>query len=468
MSNANGSIGHLDRRGALKLLGGGAALVLLPGLTGCDARDLRSVSFTRPKTERVIGQGGWCWFHSPRASIGGGKVWLGSVVSGGHERDGDVEVIAFDTKTLREAERHVLGRTRPDDHAAPSVMMLSSGRPQVAWATHARTPWIEVGDVGRPLQRIQRPASLSEPGKGVSYASAHVVGGKRWLLYRGEKFSWNLLVSSDGGRTWSYRGLIIEPAKKEQTGRDQRPYIVAASDGSKLHIMVSDGNPTEYRGTSVRYITIGSDLRIRDNSGRWVGTVGTDPVPLSRVNRLFAGTAGRGGEITDTDGWVCDVQIIDNRPTAILSVRDPWPAGAAKVGTVRHRYLWARQRGDGSWTVDHMGWAGGELYRNQPDYTGLGSLDPTNAQRTVISTNVHPRTGSLLRSTRDGKVHFELWEGFRAAEKAWTWVPLTSNSAEDNIRPIVVAGGSAKVLVWMRGTYRHWTNYDTRIVARTF
>ena len=49
-----------------------------------------------------------------------------------------------------------------------------------------------------------------------------------------------------------------------------------------------------------------------------------------------------------------------------------------------------------------------------------------------------------------------------------TWVPLTSNSAEDNIRPIVVAGGSAKVLVWMRGTYRHWTNYDTRIVARTF
>lgn len=115
----NDRSGDVDRRGALKLLGGAAAFALFPTLTGCDARDLRSVNLGTPQSERVIGQGGWCWFHSPRAAIGGGKVWLGSVVSGGHERDGDVEVIAFDTKTLRVAERHVVGRTRPDDHAAP-------------------------------------------------------------------------------------------------------------------------------------------------------------------------------------------------------------------------------------------------------------------------------------------------------------------------------------------------------------
>jgi hypothetical protein len=115
-----------------------------------------------------------------------------------------------------------------------------------------------------------------------------------------------------------------------------------------------------------------------------------------------------------------------------------------------------------------MAWAGGELYGNQPDYSGLGSLDPTNAQRVVISTNVNPHSGAPLRSTRDNKVHYELWEGYRAAERAWTWVPLTRNSAEDNIRPILVAGEERKVLVWMCGTYRSWLDYDTRIVARTF
>jgi hypothetical protein len=461
MDAMNDRSGDVDRRGALKLLGGAAAFALFPTLTGCDARDLRSVNLGTPQSERVIGQGGWCWFHSPRAAIGGGKVWLGSVVSGGHERDGDVEVIAFDTKTLRVAERHVVGRTRPDDHAAPSVMMLSSGRPQVAWSTHTRTNWIEVGDVGRPLQRIQRPAALVEPGRGVSYASAHVVGGKRWLLYRGEKFSWNLLVSSDGGRTWAYRGLVVD------TAGGQRPYIIAASDGTQLHVMASDGNPTEYRGTSVSYFTVAGDFTIRDNLGARIGAVGSRPVQLASATRMFTGRAGS-TELADTDAWVCDVQFIARRPTAILSVRDPWPPGSAKVGQVRHRYLWARQRGDGSWTVEHMAWAGGELYGNQPDYSGLGSLDPTNAQRVVISTNVNPHSGAPLRSTRDNKVHYELWEGYRAAERAWTWVPLTRNSAEDNIRPILVAGEERKVLVWMCGTYRSWLDYDTRIVARTF
>lgn len=47
-------------------------------------------------------------------------------------------------------------------------------------------------------------------------------------------------------------------------------------------------------------------------------------------------------------------------------------------------------------------------------------------------------------------------------------MPLTRNSAEDNIRPILVAGEERKVLVWMCGTYRSWLDYDTRIVARTF
>jgi hypothetical protein len=452
----------MSRRGVLRLIGGGAALAVLPGLTACDDRDLKNLSLKSPKREAVIGQGGWCWFHSPRASIGSGKLWYGSVVSGGHPRDGDVEVTAVDLSRLTVAERYVVGHTKPDDHAAPSVMMLSSGRPQVAWSTHSQADWFEVGDAGKTLRRVVRPNTNIAPARRVSYTSAHVVGGARWMLYRGEKFSWNLMTSTDGGRTWGYRGLVVD------TSGGQRPYIVAASDGSRLHVMVTDGNPTEYRGTNVRYITVGSDYVIRNNEGAKVGVVGADPVKLSRVAKLLAGVAGPNGELTDTDGWICDVQIIDNRPTAILSLRDQWPAGSSKVGTQRHRYLWARQRGDGKWTIEHLAWAGSELYVGQPDYSGLGSLDPVNAQRVMVSTNVHPVTGVPLRSTRDNRIHWELWEGYRNDQGRWSWKARTANSTEDNLRPIIVANGTSKAMLWMRGTYRSWLDYDTRVVIRTY
>jgi len=109
---------------------------------------------------------------------------------------------------------------------------------------------------------------------------------------------------------------------------------------------------------------------------------------------------------------------------------------------------------------------GGELFGVQPDYAGLGSQDPSNPQRVVVSTNVHPVTGEPLVSAADAKVHFELFEGYRVAEGQWTWTALTSNSVEDNLRPVIVAGGTSKALAWMRGRYWSWTAFNTRLVVR--
>jgi hypothetical protein len=113
-----------------------------------------------------------------------------------------------------------------------------------------------------------------------------------------------------------------------------------------------------------------------------------------------------------------------------------------------------------------MGWAGGELFSRQPDYCGLAAQDPSDARRVVASTNVHPSTGAPLVSAADGKVHWELFEGYRVAEGTWSWTPLTADSVEDNLRPVIAAGGDHKALAWMRGKYWSWTDFDTRIVVR--
>ena len=93
-------------------------------------------------------------------------------------------------------------------------------------------------------------------------------------------------------------------------------------------------------------------------------------------------------------------------------------------------------------------------------------MDPSNPTRVVISTNVHPSTADPLVSATDGLVHWELFQGDRTGEGEWSWTPLTVDSVEDNIRPVIASGGAAKALAWMRGRYWTWTAFNTRIVVR--
>ena len=81
---------HPTRRQVLRGLGAAGAAVAVPGLLGgCKPTppplapdpSVRGLGFVGgPEVE--VGQGGWCWFQSPRASFGpGGVLWLGTSVS---------------------------------------------------------------------------------------------------------------------------------------------------------------------------------------------------------------------------------------------------------------------------------------------------------------------------------------------------------------------------------------------------
>lgn len=448
---------HIDRRTFLHTATT-AALALVGGGCGLDPSE-RAVAVGAPPGELVVGPGAWCWFQAPRAAIdAAGTLWVGSTQGAGAPSPGRVQVTEVDLAAWRVRRRVPLGHDRVDDHTSPSVLPLADGV-QVGWAPHRQASWLEVGRLGGPLQRIERPGALVAPGRGTSYVSAHVVAGERWVLYRGEGFTWHLLTSLDGER-WQHRGAVVHPDRP-----GQRPYLAAASDGARLHLVASDGNPTERPGSGVGCGSIDAELVVADGHGRPVGRVG-DHAPTPRaLTRLVEGRPGR-TEADDTDAWICQVAVVHRRPTAILSVRDPWPATGDRIGRWRHRLLWARQRASGRWTVEHLAWAGSELYGNQPDYCGLGTVDPLDPRRVVVATDVHPATGAALRSRADGRVHRELFEGRREAEGRWRWRAITAHSSRDHLRPLLVAGGGRTVLIAMRGTYRSWTDFDTELVLR--
>jgi hypothetical protein len=65
--------------------------------------------------------------------------------------------------------------------------------------------------------------------------------------------------------------------------------------------------------------------------------------------------------------------------------------------------------------------------------------------------------------------HYEIFQGITADTGAtWSWTPITFNSTIDNMRPIIPKwDASHTALLWMRGTYSSYTNFDMDIVGLT-
>jgi hypothetical protein len=84
-----------------------------------------------------------------------------------------------------------------------------------------------------------------------------------------------------------------------------------------------------------------------------------------------------------------------------------------------------------------------------------------------ISTDVDPLSGEPLVSARDGRLHHELFEGVTTdGGQTWTRRAITADSIADNIRPIVPIWDSEHTaLLWLRGTYTSYKDYDLDVVA---
>ncbi len=72
-------------------------------------------------------------------------------------------------------------------------------------------------------------------------------------------------------------------------------------------------------------------------------------------------------------------------------------------------------------------------------------------------------TGSTGQSTE----HREIYAGItRDGGGIWDWEALTERSASENLRPYVVRNASGKhCVLWFRGAYRGYTDFETEIVG---
>jgi hypothetical protein len=187
-----------------------------------------------------------------------------------------------------------------------------------------------------------------------------------------------------------------------------------------------------------------------------LSTETTSPYRASDFTALLRGSAVSPiNGLRLTRGWTTDIELdAAGHPYVAFTAR-------ANDSDLDHRFFYGRYTRNG-WSIHEVAKAGACLYDRENDYTGLAALDPNDPDHLFISTNIDPRNNSALP-------HYEIFEGTTSdGGSGWSWLPVTYASSVDNLRPIVPRDASdTTVLLWMRGKYNSYTNYDTRIVGIT-
>jgi hypothetical protein len=86
-------------------------------------------------------------------------------------------------------------------------------------------------------------------------------------------------------------------------------------------------------------------------------------------------------------------------------------------------------------------------------------LHPQTPDIAFISANADPHSGKPI--VVDGQRRYEIFRGATDdGGQTWRWTAVTAGSSEDNLRPLVAARGETWAVVWLRGRYRTFTDYN--------
>jgi len=161
-----------------------------------------------------------------------------------------------------------------------------------------------------------------------------------------------------------------------------------------------------------------------------------------------------GSAYPDANTWIWDI-VLDRKETPVI-------VHLVRISPLDHRYFYATyDRKLQAWiSREAVRGGGGLCLPKEPSYSGGIALDPREASRVYVSTPINPRTGQLTE-------HWEIYTGTtRDSGRTWKWKAVSENSASDNLRPYVVRNTRDKCCVlWFRGVYRGYTDFETEIVG---
>jgi hypothetical protein len=418
--------------------------------------------------------GGWSWFEDERAIVHDGRIIVGSVAAGVHDagRRGDIEVTVYNPasgeKSRSRLHHNLSGGpgAEYDDHNSPALFARPDGRILAAYSRHGSENCFYFRLTARaddPGDWLPEHSYVPSETSRITYSNLIWLGlenggkGRLYNFFRGlnNSFKPSYAWSDDGGESWICGNVLIHVP----TAFKHRPYVKYASNGlDTVHFFYTDGHPRDF-DNSAYHIYYRADMLFRSD-GTPISTLEAGLKEPSKGTCIFRGDP-------DQVAWVSDLHLDRaGHPYVAYSVQKNSGGLPSGQGGEDHRYRYARWDGR-QWHDHEIAYAGRRLYAGEDDYTGNISLDPEDPDTVYVSADVDPGTGRPLVSRRDGRRHYEVFRGVtRDGGATWRWSPVTRDSAADNIRPIVPKwpGGSTAVL-WLKGTYRKYTDYDLDVVG---
>lgn len=401
-------------------------------------------------------ESGWCWFQDPRALIAGDHLFIGSVQGTG---SGPALVGVFDLKKRAPLGTVVMQEDfGHDDHNSPVFHARPDGSVLAVYALHHKDfrHYYRISDPSDPLNwSDERTFTHHHDGAGkITYMNLFELSneGRLYNFYRGINFNPSFIVSRDHGETWAEPTHFIA---SELNGR-HRPYARYAGNGvDTVHVSFTDGHPRRF-GNSIYYAAF-RDGRFHRADGTAIKSLATDgPLRPSEAERVFQGSGGQNSEhAVSVPGaaWTSE--------TAIDAAGHPHIAYTLYQTNTDNRYRLASWDGQ-RWMDREVAHAGHCLYDMEASYTGLISMDPIDPEVVFISTNVNPSTGEDL-----GGKHEIYRARIGPADDIHTlhWEAVTRDSPVRNLRPMVLRQGDQRVVVWNRGDFRTYLNYQLDAVG---
>lgn len=406
--------------------------------------------------------GAWSWFEDERAvvDVAAGKILVSSVAhgsgTGGASRHGDVDIASYDIAT-GEVTRFVLhDGLQADDHNSAALFIRPDGRYLASYGKHGSDQFTRTRVSTYPGDTSSWQEEIAfDHDAGATYSNLHYLpndsgsNGRLYNFVRSRNFDPNILVSHQFGDSWAYAGILLT-----EGGSSDRPYLRYFSNGDEIHFIATERHPRNYDNSIYHGYVKNGQLFNSTNAIIDSNLFNDDAAAPDELTPVFT-TGTQFGGTTMRRAWTIDVAIDEEGlPYALFQAR-------ANDQDSDHRFFYGRFDG-AEWNVHELAKAGGFLYSPENDYTGLGSLDPSDPNRLFISTKIDPRDQTQL-------ARYEIFEGNTSdGGVSWDWNAITYNSLADNLRPIVPKWDEDHTaLLWMRGTYTTYTNYNLNIVGLT-
>ncbi|MFT4176727.1 MAG: BNR-4 repeat-containing protein [Luteolibacter sp.] len=423
----------------------------------------------------IAPDGAWTWFNDERAIIHQGSILCGYV-----REDGHYGVTRYDPGSGK--SHHSVISTeesrQKDDHNNPSLTPLSDGKILALYSRHSRGRKLYQRTSLHPL-----PSSDADWGPEIAlplpaantYANTYRLSEESNAIYNFSRcinYNPTLIRSRDEGKSWE------TPISLIRTGDGKvRPYVrYVSNDKDRIDLIYTDGHPRNVENSVYHLSYHGNAFHKSDGSplkkipelplDHDTGERGS--VIYQYSDKPWSGQQGPDDWIPTGRAWVWDIHYgKDGHPVCVFQVQIGDPGTWST--TSRIYYYYARWTGS-AWQKRFIAQAGRSIYAKETDYGGGMCLDPDDPRVVYISTNAAKPFAleEIENVPLAPNSRYEIWRGVtHDGGLSFEWTPVTTNSSEDNLRPIVPKHhGRTECLLWFAGSYSTFSDYSTRILGR--